>query len=1072
MKSIKLVLLLVTCLLFVFAIHSYARDTDLYVGSDSTIEPNILIIFDNSGSMGDSPTWNSFCEYIPSYSYPQPTHLQANGKPYPTITSTKVYRKVSGQWINSQNKLTEFKTSVSNVGCSKARTGLTNSGLYTGNTNPAGSPISTDKECTKESYSLATGNYLRWNYADPVNTDPCRSKMEIAKKVVKDFVSTINGVRIGLMTFNSNTEGGHIVDEIKTLDESTNRQNLLDDIDALYPDSYTPLAETLYEGGLYYQGAQSYFNSPPFTSSVKTYTSPMQYYCQKNFIIVMTDGISTEDRNSILNTAIGDQDSDQKEPPNAPKDPGFTEEGSDFLDDVAKKYYDSDLHSMQGKQNIVTYTIGFEIDSSDPGNAPKAKDLLQRTANHGHGKFFTTAGAGALADAFANILNDVLAKTSSFVAPIVPVSKMERTTAGDRIYLAFFRPNQSGMWSGNIKKYGVQLTNSGSLVAGDILDASGSKALDANGAFYPSSSSYWPTSGSDGGEVERGGVGEVLQDRTTPRNIYTLLPGDASDEDDGPDSNTSFDLTNSWNAFTTGNTRLTYTKLNVTSAERDNLVNFVRGIDAYDDNVNGDTTDNRDWMLGSFLHSRPLVINYGPNPTDPMVIYAGANDGMLHAFNDSDGQELWAFIPPCLLGRLKELHTDTPGIFVDGSPKAYVTYDGSGNVTKAVLIFGLRRGGSYYYALDVTNPSVPKYLWRIYENKGNLFQDLGETWSTPVIGKVAYGTGEKVVAIFGAGYNDEMDMANPDVNNIASGRGIYMADVLTGACFWYHSYPGGDHTVTYPIPSDVTTIDLNGDGRIDRLYVGDLNGRMWRFDITGSNPDNWTGRMIFKSNPGSSEKRRIFYPPDVTFEKDSTGEYEMLFFGTGDREDPKGNKDVDRIYAFKDKNVSGTKSESDLVNVTGFYSLSAADQASMLNDIKTSSTKYGWYIILDKKEGEKCLSTPLVYSKTAYFTTFSPSSGSITDPCFIGEGTATLYAVNYGTGEAVFNFDLTNDVGGNVVKGKTDRSLTIGTAIPSSVVITVIGGKVTAYVGVGGGVYRPQLSSTKSLFPTTWKLVF
>ena len=264
------------------------------------------------------------------------------------------------------------------------------------------------------------------------------------------------------------------------------------------------------------------------------------------------------------------------------------QDGSDYMDDVAKYLYDSDLHSMQGKQNVVTYTIGFELDSSDPANAPKAKDLLQRTANHGHGKFYTTSGAGALADAFANILNEVLAKTSSFVAPIVPVSKMERTTAGDKIYLAFFRPNQSGMWSGNIKKYGVQQTNSGSLVVGDILDVSGSKALDSNGAFYPSSRSYWTTSSSDGGEVETGGVGEILQNRTTPRNIYTLLPGDASDEDDGPDSNTSFDLTNSWNAFTTTNSRLTTSKLGVsTDTDKNNLINFVRGIDAYDDNVNG-----------------------------------------------------------------------------------------------------------------------------------------------------------------------------------------------------------------------------------------------------------------------------------------------------------------------------------------------------------------------------------------------------------------------------------------------------------------------------------------------------
>ena len=143
------------------------------------------------------------------------------------------------------------------------------------------------------------------------------------------------------------------------------------------------------------------------------------------------------------------------------------------------------------------------------------------------GSFIPLLAAGGLADAFSNILNEVLAKTSSFVAPIVPVSRMERTTAGDKIYLAFFRPNQSGMWSGNIKKYGVQQTNDASkgLVVGDILDASGSKALDSNGEFYASTKSFWTTSSSDGGEVQVGGVGEILQNRTSARNIYTLLPG-------------------------------------------------------------------------------------------------------------------------------------------------------------------------------------------------------------------------------------------------------------------------------------------------------------------------------------------------------------------------------------------------------------------------------------------------------------------------------------------------------------------------------------------------------------------
>jgi type IV pilus assembly protein PilY1 len=1082
MKFKKFFCLFLFLQFLLFAAHSFAKDTDLYVDSESTIEPNILIIFDTSGSMDQTPGDKRYCTYDPNFTYPQPASI-------PSVDRDKVYRMNNNQWFQG-DKATKYKDCIyssqcSNyVKCPQAQTELTKKGdgLYNGRPD--------NDTCSGGSrYTIATGNWLRFNYADAGLVEACsNSKLEIAKGVITDFLDDVQGVRVGVMIFNDEfqrasdreweTEGGRIGMEVKTLDTSY-RNALTSYINSIETNSWTPLAETLYEAGLYFQGVRSYFNSPPFKSPETTYTSPIEYYCQKNYVIIMTDGLSTVDRNAILNTAIGDRNADQKEPPGAPKDPKFSSEGTHFLDDVAKYLYDTDLNSMQGKQNVVTYTIGFELDKSAGSDAPKAKELLQSAATLGHGKFYTTEGGSAgLADAFAKILNEVLAKTSSFVAPIVPVSKMERTTAGDKIYLAFFRPNQSGMWSGNIKKYGVAQSNDPSkgTVVGDILDSSGSKALDSRGEFFPSSQSFWTTSSNDGGEVEVGGVGEKLLARSTARNIYTLLPGDASDEDDGPDSNTSFDLTNSWNAFTTANSRLTTSKLGVsTTDEKNKLIDFVRGIDTYDDNLNGDTDDKRDWMLGSFLHSRPYIIHYA----DRTVIYAGSNDGMLHAFDDDSGDELWGFIPPCLLDRLQELHTETPGIFVDGSPKAYVTYDGSGNVTKAILIFGLRRGGNYYYALDVTNPLVPKYLWRIYKNRKNqksgwgggsftsYYQELGQTWSTPVIGKVAFETGEKWVVIFGAGYDDGQDVvSNPPSDDV--GRGIYIADVLTGDCIWYDSRAGGDTNMTYCIPSDVATLDLDGDGRIDRLYVGDVNARMWRFDLTDGNPDHWTGRMIFKSNSGSSEKRKIFYPPDVTLEKDSTGEYEMLFFGTGDREDPKGTKDKDRIYAFKDKNASTTKGESDLVDVTGFYELSADQQAAKLNEIKS---QYGWFIQLDKKDGEKCLATPVVYNKIAYFTSFSPSTEAIDDPCFIGEGTASLYAVNYSTGEAAFNLDLTNDTGGTVIK-KSDRSSIIGSAIPSGVVITVIGGQVTAYIGVGGGVNRPTLSSSRSMFPVHWKLVF
>ncbi len=203
----------------------------------------------------------------------------------------------------------------------------------------------------------------------------------------------------------------------------------------------------------------------------------------------------------------------------------------------------------------------------------------------------------------------------------------------------------------------------------------------------------------------------------------------------------------------------------------------------------------------------------------------------------------------------------------------------------------------------------------------------------------------------------------------------------------------------------------------------------------------------------------------------------MLFFGTGDREDPKGQKDQDHLFAFKDRNAGTTKTRGNLLDVTLFYDWNAATQTTRLNELNNSPLNYGWYIILNRQigtleKGEKCLSSPVVYAKTAYFTTFSPTVES-SDPCFVGEGTARVHALNWSTGQAAFNLDDPTNLGiGAASTTRSDRSKVIGGAIPSGVVITVIGGKVVAYIGVGGGVIQPPTSGTRSIFPMTWKLVF
>jgi type IV pilus assembly protein PilY1 len=270
--------------------------------------------------------------------------------------------------------------------------------------------------------------------------------------------------------------------------------------------------------------------------------------------------------------------------------------------------------------------------------------------------------------------------------------------------------------------------------------------------------------------------------------------------------------------------------------------------------------------------------------------------------------------------------------------------------------------------------------------------------------------------------------------------------------------------MSYSIPSDVARADTNGDNFIDRLYVGDTGGQVWRFDIKDPSPSNWTGKTIFNSNSGGTIKRKIFYPPDITLEK---GNYEIIFFGTGDREHPKDISTVDRLYAVKDHNPSSALTEASLYDATQdlIQTGTAAQQSAALDQLNASS---GWMIKLDQNSGEKCLANSVIFYGAVYYTTFQPVFGQPGDVCFLNAGTARLYGVNYKTAAAVF--DLDGVISDSL--GQSDRTTQIGTSIPSGVIITFIRGTAVAYGGMGGGVYRPPLPTTKTLFPTSWRMVF
>ena len=562
-----------------------------------------------------------------------------------------------------------------------------------------------------------------------------------------------------------------------------------------------------------------------------------------------------------------------------------------------------------------------------------------------------------------------------------------------------------------------------------------------------------------------------MQDRVTARNIYTYLGSDT-------------DLTDASNAFAKGNGDITATLLAVANhAERDKVIDFVHGLDPWDEDEDGETTDKRTHMIGDFLHSRPSVLHYNATTS---VIYAGANDGMLHAFRDSDGAELWTFIPPEFFPDLQAIHGDTHTYFVDSSPQIFFTdIDDDGNIEhgdgdRAYLFFGFRRGGTSYYLLDITRPTQPEYI-ASFDPEDTGLGELGQSWSKPTIGFICTNGGAdgscdgvndtvKFISFFGAGYDtaqDEIPVTTAD----SSGRGIYAVDIVTGSLYWSYTR-ADDADMTYAIPSSVSTVDVDGNQYTDRLYVGDLGGQLWRFDVDDLNKNNWSGKVIFDANPGAdaSTGRKIFYEPDVVQENG----FEYVYFGTGDRAHPNHTGIHDRFYAVKDTNPADPLTEDDLVDVTSDVlqdpTATTVEKDQVRADLESND---GWYIKLGLSTGEKILARPLAFGGAVYFNTFSPSPGDVTgDPCFIGDGSARYYVVHYLDGTAVLNLDETNDSGDDEVLRKSDRDKVIGSGIPSGTIITITGQEAFAYTSVGGGVQKNETTADSIIEPISWRQVY
>lgn len=470
--------------------------------------------------------------------------------------------------------------------------------------------------------------------------------------------------------------------------------------------------------------------------------------------------------------------------------------------------------------------------------------------------------------------------------------------------------------------------------------------------------------------------------------------------------------------------------------DKTSMIDWVRGKDNLCDEQaspdtgcpNQTTINIRPSLHGDVLHSRPSVLNYGG--TIGVVVFYGANDGAYRAVNGNQvnptgstlpapGSPLWSFTPSEFFGQITRLRDNSPmlklpstpaGIspaprgkdyFVDGTTSAYQKLNSDGTTNKAYLYLTMRRGGTFIYALDVTSPTNPIFLWKVDKDSAD-FTELGQTWSQP---KVTFVKGyTNPVLIFGAGYGPTDDNEPP--GTIAMGRGIFIVDALDGHMVW-HAQASCAGTVSpcqtvagmvYGFPSDITLVDKSGnDGYTDRLYAVDTGGNVWRVDLepTGGNtPAYWnvTKLAALGCNSGTcasgTTPRKFFYPADMV----PTTTYDAVLIGSGDREHPLythlSYNVVNRFYMIKDSNIGNDGS-----------SLATPRTEAVLTDI-TSSLAYdgslsGYYVTF--ATGEKVVNAPLTVAGYTYFGTNIPATPS-SNSCTTNLGTAKGYRIQPLTG--------------------------------------------------------------------------
>lgn len=665
-------------------------------------------------------------------------------------------------------------------------------------------------------------------------------------------------------------------------------------------------------------------------------------------------------------------------------------------------------------------------------------DDLWHAAVNGHGNYFSATDPNTLRNALASSLNVIINTPQPGTAAAAATTNPKVTQNNNFQFSSYFK---SVEWSGELIKQTINLST-GAVPFYDHLhpnpatyDWSAQTKLDAKVA----STRQIYTKGSTGlinftwASLNSAG----LQGNFTAPHITTSPPA-------FPTALTGLSQFCATGVDCISSTAQTNTTVATGGAAGEALVNFIRGDRT---NEEGAVTDpakffrSRAHVLGDIVSAQPQYV--GPpektydealNPgyaafkssyaSRDAVVYAAANDGMLHAFDALSGEEKWAYIPSFVLPKLYTLadknYTNKHQYFVEGTPKVSDVY--INGTWKTILVGGLNGGGTGFYALNITDPANPTLLWEYTnDNMGYSFGNPEITKLDDANGTTNFGTW---VVLLTSGYNNcPSSTTNCIKNSVGDGKGhLYVLNAATGALVSTSAdISTGEGTTTDPsglAKIFAQTPSGNKNNVTQRVYGGDLKGNLWRFTI-GTGGYSKQRLATFKDSSGNPQP--ITSRPQVTTYNGKP----IVYVGTGRY---LGTSDVpstqrQSFYAIKDE-LGTTDYGNPRLDTTNFIRKTAVDglcptgapidicdantkvrTVTQENGVATDSlnnTK-GWLVDFPVNSGEINFTDSKLALGTLVFSTSVPKA-STSEVC--GEATSEEpvsfgYMLNFLTGGAV-----------------------------------------------------------------------